>query len=255
MNNALKTLFLTVFALLTASVLSANAQTAATPPTNHWQTAATVGLTIARGNADTTLFALSVATERKITNDDLKLGADIIYGTSKIQGQGSSQETADSDRGFVQDNHSFTYRSYGYLRLEALHDGIADIQYRINIGPGMGYYLIKNKTLDLSIEGGPGFIKEKLDDYNEDYATLRAAEALHYQISAHAKLWETVEVLPQANDLDNYIVNAEIGVEAALNKSNKLALRSVLDDSFDNEPAAGRLKNDLKLITGITYKF
>jgi hypothetical protein len=50
-------------------------------------------------------------------------------------------------------------------------------------------------------------------------------------------------------------VNAEIGVEAALNKSNKLALRSVLDDSFDNEPAAGRLKNDLKLITGITYKF
>ncbi|HEX4119162.1 MAG TPA: DUF481 domain-containing protein [Verrucomicrobiae bacterium] len=239
---------------MAASVLSAHAQTAASPATN-WQTSATVGLTLTRGNTDTTLFAFSVASERKMTNDDLKLGADIIYGTSKIQGEGNSQETADSDRGSVQDNHSFTDHFYGYLRVEGLHDGIADIQYRLSIGPGVGYYLIKNKTLDLSVEGGPGYITEKLGDQYENYAILRAAQALHYQISAHAKLWETLEVLPQANDLDNYILNAEIGVEAALNKSNKLALRTVLDDAYDNEPAAGRLRNDLKLIAGITYKF
>jgi putative salt-induced outer membrane protein YdiY len=250
-----KSLFFIASALTTASVLSASAQTAATQPTNHWTTAATVGLTITRGNADTTLFSFSVATERKMTNDDLKLGADIIYGVSKIQGQGSAQETADSDHGSVQDNHSFTDRFYGYLRVEALHDGIADVQYRLTIGPGAGYYLIKNKKLDLSVEGGIGYLNEKLDDEYQRYATLRAAQGLHYQISEHAKAWETIEVLPQANELNNYIVNFEVGAEAALNKKNKLALRTVLDDTYNNVPAAGRLKNDLKLIAGITYKF
>jgi hypothetical protein len=57
------------------------------------------------------------------------------------------------------------------------------------------------------------------------------------------------------DNFDNYIVNFETGAEAALNKSNKLALRAVIDDSYDNVPAKGRLKNDLKLITGITYHF
>jgi hypothetical protein len=32
-------------------------------------------------------------------------------------------------------------------------------------------------------------------------------------------------------------------------------LRSALQDSYNNIPAAGRLKNDLKLITSLAYKF
>jgi putative salt-induced outer membrane protein YdiY len=121
--------------------------------------------------------------------------------------------------------------------------------------PGAGYYFIKNKTADLSLEGGPGFIAEKLGDDTSSYVTLRIAQKFHYKISEHAKAWETIEYLPQVDNFNNYIVNFEAGVEAALNKSNKLALRTVFDDAYENIPAKGRLKNDLKLITGITYHF
>jgi putative salt-induced outer membrane protein YdiY len=254
MKITAKSLFSAALVFLGASCLSVRAQTAASPATN-WQTTATVGLTIARGNADTTLFSFAVASEKKWTNDDLKLGADLLYGTSRNPGDATSTETADRDHGFSQWNHTFSDRFYGYVGIDGLHDGIADIQYRLTIGPGTGYYFIKNKKLDLSIEGGPAFISEKLDDTRSSYATLRVAEKLHYQISAHAKMWETIEFLPQVDKFNNYIVNAEIGVEAALNKSNRLALRTVLDDSYDNIPAPDHLKNDLKLIAGITYKF
>jgi hypothetical protein len=54
---------------------------------------------------------------------------------------------------------------------------------------------------------------------------------------------------------NNYILNAEVGVEAALNKSSNLSLRSVLQDAYVNIPAPNRLKNDLKLITSLVYKF
>jgi putative salt-induced outer membrane protein YdiY len=254
MKITVESLFSAALVFLGASCLSLRAQTAASPATN-WQTSATVGLTIARGNADTTLFSFSVASEKKWTNNDLKLGADLLYGTSRTPGESTSSETADRDHGFSQWNHTFSDRFFGYLGVEALHDGIADIQYRFTIGPGAGYYFIKNKKLDFSVEGGPAYIAEKLDSTSSSYATMRVAEKLHYQISDHAKLWETIEFLPQVDHFDNYIVNAEIGIEAALNKSNRLALRTVLDDSYDNIPAPDRLKNDLKLIAGITYKF
>jgi hypothetical protein len=64
-----------------------------------------------------------------------------------------------------------------------------------------------------------------------------------------------VEFLPQVDNWNNYIVNAEIGVEAKLTKGNKLSLRSLIDDSYVNLPAAGRLKNDIKFITSIVYNF
>ena len=52
---------------------------------------------------------------------------------------------------------------------------------------------------------------------------------------------------------DNFVVNAEIGIEVAINA--KWSLKTYLQDTYDNEPAAGRKKNDLKLVSGIAYKF
>src|SRR5579872_3124961 len=75
--------------------------------------------------------------------------------------------------------------------------------------------------LDLSREAGPGYIIEKLGHTTHEYVTLRIAEKFHYAISDRARLWETVEYLPQVDKWDNYIINFEIGVEADLSKSQK----------------------------------
>jgi putative salt-induced outer membrane protein YdiY len=250
----LKALLPAIFLIVTAWAMPAGAQTAAAPATN-WQSSATLGLTIARGNTDTTLVSLALGSEKKWAHSDLKLDADAIYGDSRAPNAPTSTETADAEHSFAQYNQDFTDRFFGYGRLEVMHDGIADIQYRLTLAPGAGYYFIKNKTADLSLEGGPGLIAEKLGDQTSSYVTLRIAQKSHYRISEHSKAWETIEFLPQVDKFNNYIVNAEIGIEAGLNKSNKLALRTVLDDSYDNVPAPNRLKNDLKLIAGITYKF
>ncbi|HEY3855620.1 MAG TPA: DUF481 domain-containing protein [Verrucomicrobiae bacterium] len=248
-----QTLLTTVFAAVAGLAMSARAQTAASPATN-WQNSATVGLTIARGNTDTTLFSAALDSEKKWAHSDLHLGADDIYGESKI-GNSPSSETADAEHVFGQYNQDVSDRFYLYGRATGMHDGIADVQYRLTLVPGAGYYFIKNKKLDLSLEGGPGYIAQKLGEETSSYVTLRIAEKVHWQISDRAKLWESLEYLPQVDDFGNYIVNFELGVEAALNKGNKLALRVVLVDTFDSQPAEDRLKNDLKLIAGITYHF
>jgi putative salt-induced outer membrane protein YdiY len=260
-------------ALLFAGAAAAQAQTTApatstnaappksfvAPPPSPWTNTISLGVTIARGNTDTTLASASASTEKTWLQNHLIIGADGLYGESRVPGESSEQETAETLHGFSQFNRTFWGSAwngfYGYGRIDGFHDGIADIKYRLTITPGLGYYFVTNKTVDFCGEIGPGYIKEQLDGDSESFATLRMAEKLHYNISAHAKAWETVEILPQIDEFNNYIVNAEVGIEAGLTKGNKLSLRSVLQDEYNNIPAPGRLKNDLKLITSLVYKF
>jgi putative salt-induced outer membrane protein len=253
MNIASRILLTATFLAVAALATPARAQTAASPATN-WQNTATVGLTIARGNTDTTLFSASLESEKKWAHSDLRLGADDIYGETKT-GNSPSSETADAEHAYIQYNRDVSDRFFLYARATGMHDGIADVQYRLTLAPGAGYYFIKNKKLDLSLEGGPGYIAQKLGHQYSSYVTLRLAQKLHWQISDRAKMWESLEYMPQVDEFGNYLVNFELGVEAALNKSNKLALRTVFQDTYDSKPAVDRLKNDLKLIAGITYHF
>jgi len=225
------------------------------PPAYPWKSTVALGVTLARGNTDTTLASASFSTEKKWPLNDLMFGADGLYGETKNPGQQAYTESAELLHGFGQYNRTITGSLYAYARIDGFHDGIADIKYRVTLAPGIGYYFVTNKVMDLSAEIGPGYIREQLDGDTESFTTLRIAEKFHYTISAHSKAWETIEFLPQVDKFNNYILNAEVGVEAALNKSSNLSLRSVLQDAYVNIPAPNRLKNDLKLITSLVYKF
>lgn len=237
---------------LAAIPCSSNAQDVVTT-TNKWQGSVAAGLTLTRGNSDTELGTLSIATGKKWNQNELLFGADGTYGKTKQDGKNNT--TAESLHGFGQYNRLFTERFYGYGRVEGLHDGVADIKYRISISPGAGYYFIKQKGTELSAEVGPGYVHQKLGHHEESYATLRVAEKFNHALSDRARVWETVEWLPQVDKFKNYIINAEVGVEADLSSSQKLSLRTYLDDTYNNVPAAGRLKNDLKLVAAVAYKF
>ena len=86
-----------------------------------------------------------------------------------------------------------------------------------------------------------------------DPTAVRLFSAFEHKLSEHAKFWEGVEYLPQVDNFENYIVNAEVGVESSMTK--KLSLQAVLQDSYRNDPTPGKLQNDLRLIAGVKYKF
>jgi putative salt-induced outer membrane protein YdiY len=222
---------------------------------SKWQTTASAGVTLTRGNSETLLATLSAATQRKWEHDQLALGAMATYGKTKDQATDVTTRNADSYRGFIQYDQLFTERFYGYARVEGLYDSIAAINYRFTMSPGAGYYLIKEKTTDLSVEAGPGYIVQKLAGERSNFATLRAAEKFHHSLNDHARIWEMVEWLPKVEAFNNYIINAELGVAADLTQKKNLSLSVVLQDTYNSVPAEGRKTNDLKLIAGLNYKF
>ena len=218
------------------------------PPKYPWKSSIGAGLTLSRGNSDTLLITASAQTDKKTPVNEYSFGADGAYG------EDSSVKNVDTIHGFGQFNHLFTDRFYGYVRAEGLHDGIADLQYRLTIGPGAGYYFLKETNTTFSGEAGSSFVTQRLDDEDKNYMTLRLAEKFEHKFpKLGARIWESVEILPQVDDFNNYIVNAELGVESALTET--LSLKTYLVDNFNNEPASGKQKNDVKLVSGITYKF
>jgi len=248
--------YLTLAALAVVSgSIAAQAAEIPVTTTNQWESSVSAGATLTRGNSDTFLGTLTGATGKKWDQNELAFGADAAYGTTKDDTTGKDTTTAETLHGFGQYNRLFSERLYGYGRIEGLHDGVADIRYRITLSAGAGYYLIKTKTTQLSAEVGPGYIFQKLKDRSESYATLRAGDKFTQELSDRARMWQTAEILPQVDDFNNFIVNFEIGVEADLNSSKKLALRVYLDDTYNNVPAAGRQKNDMKLVAAVAYKF
>jgi putative salt-induced outer membrane protein len=212
-----------------------------------WESSIAFGLTLTSGNSDTLLANTTFNTHRRNPTNEWFFGAEAAYG------ENNTVKNAETLHGFGQYNHLFSERWFGYLRTDGLHDGIADVVYRVTLSPGVGYYFIKTKATTFAGEVGPSVVLEKLDGERSIYLTPRFAEHFEHKMDDHTRFWENVEFLPEADNPDNFLINAEMGVEAALTR--RLSLRTVIQDSYANIPAPGRKDNDLKLISGLAYKF
>jgi len=222
-------------------------KSAVKPPVTNWQSTAAAGLTYTRGNSDILLFTAKIQSQKKDLLNEWLLEADATYG------ENDSVNNADSLHGSAQYNRIFSDRFYGFDNADALHDGIQNLKYRASMSPGAGYYFIKDKSSDLVGEIGPSGVAEDRGDETDYFLSLRVAEHFDQKLSDSAKLWEKAEFIPEVNKPANYIMNVEVGMETAITR--KISLQLTLDDAYVNRPAAGRTDNDVKLVSGIAYKF
>ena len=220
--------------------------------TTNWHGNVAFGLSLARGNSDTFLMNASALAAREWNQNELKLGVDGQYGLNDW-GQSNQTQSADSVHGFADYKRLFTERLYGDLNVDGTHDDLADLRYRLIVGPAIGYYFIKSDKTKVNGEVGPSFIYEKLGSNTLSYVTMRVTERAEHAFNKGSRIWEQVDYLPQVDKFDNYLLNSEVGAEAALN--TRLSLRIVAKDQFNSQPAAGRKENDITLISAVVYKY
>jgi len=240
---------------LAGGLTSTQAQDATKPEeAPKWKQSAGLGFTLTQGNSETVLFTASYAGAKKWRNNEVLLGLNAGYG------EDDGTKNNEYINGFGQYNWLFgkDNRWYGFGRIGALYDGIADIDYRVGIAGGIGYYFLKegvndNKKFNLSTEVGPGFVVEQVGGIQDEYATIYLAEKFSWKISEKSRLWQTLDFTPQISDLENNVTNFELGIASKI--TDNLELRAVLTDTYRSHPAAGRKHNDLKFVTGIAYSF
>lgn len=219
-----------------------------------WTRSSTMGLTLTRGNSETMTLHADLSAERKGGPNEYRFAAEGNYGETETTEDGKKRTTANirNAKGITEVRHLLTDRMYTYLSAELMHDDIAGLDYRLTVGPGLGRYLVRTPSTDISVESGFAYIHERMVDGSDDRMALRAAQKAEHKFSASAKVWESAEYLPSLEDFSDYLINAEMGAEAAM--TARVSLKVVAQDKYDSRPAESREKNDLTVIAGLSFK-
>lgn len=226
-------------------------------PPKKWESVASAGISLTSGNSKNFLATVGINAKRKWSHDEMLLGASAGYGETSFGTRAPNDNRTDTTqeyvKGFSQYNHLFSAQLYGGLRVEGLYDKIAAVDYRFTISPLAGYYIIKDPATSFAVEAGPSIVVEKVGGEESTYWGGRIGERFEHKFKNGAKIWESAEWITQLDDVNNWIANGEAGVSAPIVKA--LDVRLVVQDTYDNRPAPGRLKNDFKLIAGLGYRF
>jgi len=223
----------------------------ASATTNRLETTLSAGATLTDGNTKTQQGNIRLVTEGERDKlGSFKVGADAKYG--KSEKDGVEDTTVNNAKGFANVKKTLSEKTFAYFDVTLDHDEIADLSYRLTAGPGVGVFLVKSDANKLSFEAGPTFVSEEKAGEKDEYLALRMGENGEMRFPNKSKIWESIEYLPQIDDVTRYLINTELGIEAAVN--HRISLRLVLQDKYDSEPGDDLEGNDLSLIAGISLK-
>lgn len=221
-------------------------------PAGGFKNTLSLGATMTDGNSETLQVNASLVSEgEKPGLGSIRMGIEANYGESTINS--NKDTTVKNAKAFLNVKKTFSPKTFGSLDASCLRDEIASINYRITVGPGLGAYFVKTEKAALSVEVGPTYVWEEVEvggtNVTDNYFAIRFFEMASWAFSTGSKAWQSAEYLPKASDFNDYLLNAEIGVEAPL--SAGVNLRLVLQDKYDSTPADDKVPNDLALVAGV----
>jgi len=234
--------------MLGAVAIAAVNQVSAADADTSWKWTVGVNAAVARGNSSSTLVGGTILTARKWEQNELSFGLDGAYGKA------NGAKNVENYGGVAQYNRLLDDRWFLYGHGDIRRDTVASINYRITLSPGVGYYLIKNDKTTLSLETGPGFVMEKFKGVSsQNYFTLRVGEKFTHKFNEHVSVSQYAEYQPKIDDFGNYVVDAGATLSAKI--AGNLATTWTIRDTYRSEPAAGRVKNDVQFLAGLSYAF
>ena len=214
-----------------------------------WDKSVSLGFNLTDGNSNTLLLNSRVAIGRDYENNIWNFWLSGSYGERETKDTGENETTQQDVKGEASYKRLFDDTYYAGFGTTYLYDKISDIDYRVVLKPVLGLFLVRNDDYKLSVEAGPGYLFEEVGEVEDDYFAPFVGERFDWKISETSKLYEKAEVIFDINDSDNYVVNSEAGLEAAINSS--LALVFAISDIYDGVPAEGKESNDLVVSTAL----
>lgn len=247
--------------LAMAAAASAAKKKAAPPEEPAFKTQLNALLTLTDGNSDTLGANASLVTEgEKKGLGSVIAGIEGSYaeaGTTTVDADGNerddTEKTVENARAYADLKKTLTEMTYVSLNMSGEYDDIADVDYRFMIGPAYGVYLIKSDSQSLCVDLGLSYVWEKLAGEEDDYLAFRLGERYSLQLTENSSLVQTLEFVPKADEMDRYLLNAEVALDVAMN--DRLSLRFAVQDSYNTDPAPGMDENDLSVLAGFGFKF
>jgi putative salt-induced outer membrane protein YdiY len=221
----------------------------------YWTGSFDLGFNFARENVDTTSLATGLALKRSHDADRLSFSTTFRRGTREEDGE-DEEKTADELRGVLRAEHDLTPRLFVFGSAEGEHDGIERLSFRGVPKAGLGYFLIRNDTLQVSVDGGPAYVYERFFGGDvEDYFAAALGGGSEWKLPFAGAVWTTRwDYLPSVTDwADDYLLRGETALLVPIVEG--LSFKASLVDTYDSLPAEGSESNSLAGLLGLALGF
>jgi putative salt-induced outer membrane protein len=218
-----------------------------TPPAaeSPWNVSAAGGLGLTKGNTDTLGASAHFLASYVTADEEFTFNADYFYG--------ESDSVVNQNRVAVGAAYNRNLSSSLYLGIGSgfHHNEITELDYRLGVGPVLGYRLINSDSTKLAIEAGLGYTFEKQGGIKSDYVTFNAAQRFSHTLAGGSKITQGVSFSAEAEDFENFLATADISLEVPF--SAHWAFKATVGTVYDNTPTAGQDENDLFALAGLSY--
>lgn len=228
------------------------------PPATKWTGSVVANGLLTRGNSNTEALGVSAeAVYRRDTlenNDRFTLKGAYNFGREENKATGDKSTTVDNFFAAAKYDRFLTDQLYAFGLVRYDHDRIADLNFRLSPGAGVGYQFFEGPTFNLSAEAGASFVYEDYASGGQDqHAALRLAYHVDKKLNDTLALFHNLEYLPAFENPGDYNLNADAGIRATLTKSFFTEFKLVYQR--DSTPAPGAQKNDLRYLLGVGWAF
>jgi putative salt-induced outer membrane protein YdiY len=224
-----------------------------------WAALLDTGLSLTRGNSESTSFALTGKAARTAKRTKISLYSTEIYSRSTLAGV--SNTTASAIRGGARVDVNLRGRSFAFGLADFEHDRFQDLDLRSVLGGGLGYHLIKEKDRTFDVFGGL--------TYNQEYysrvfsppnpsttrktAEFVVGETLATKVGSRTTLSEQFNFFPNLSDTGDY--RLQLDATAATKLKNWLSWQVTFSDRYVSRPLLGLKNNDVLFTTGLRLTY
>ena len=224
-----------------------------------WAALLDTGLSLTRGNSESTSFALTGKAARTAKRTKISLYSTEIYSRSTLAGV--SNTTANAIRGGARVDVNLRGRSFAFGLADFEHDRFQDLDLRSVQGGGLGYHLIKEKDRTFDVFGGLTYNQEY---YSKPFrppnpsttrktAEFVVGETLATKVGSRTTLSEQFNFFPNLSDTGDY--RLQLDATAATKLKNWLSWQVTFSDRYVSGPLLGLKNNDVLFTTGLRLTY
>lgn len=211
-----------------------------------WSGGAELGTIFTSGNTDTQSINGNFMAKHK---------GDVWDSTLKLEALTSKEDDVTSKEkysAFTQFDRNFTERSYLAIVAQQERARFSGYTYQTSASVNYGYSAIKQDNMELDLEAGPGFRRDKLkaNDEIQEEAIARLALNYHWTISEGVKF---IEIFSAEMGSDQSVYKSETGLQSQLNGS--LATKLTYKVKYVEEVPVGTENTDSEFGVTLVYSF
>ncbi len=199
------------------------------------------------GNTNTTTFSSKLqGTAALSTTQSIKVKGSVLYS------ENDENTSANKYNIELDYNHMLSEKLYSYMGINYIKDELSDYDYRLDIGPGLGYKVLEDGIQTVDIQGGLDYAYDKYNDGSKDnYLAGRGELNYKYRFSENVEFKQMISYLSSFEDGKKYFAVSDSAIGVKMTQNLSLGVSYNMDYTNKTE----KEKLDTKFLTSLIVDF